>query len=480
MTDCSSSDTFSNFYTYLCNSFNNINEKATIVCAAFIGTFAKLLTMCCNLMSPKQNKPQRELDFLRQCELVGEKRIILLRHTETTWNNFVTGVKSLYRFNIPRWVSIWSHLYREFVYLPSNYSMFFDTVLTEQGVELVEQLHNFLFSNQPEQILTERRALDAVNILRGPHWHDYSKVNNNDRDGSDGVNDQEKEKQTGLKMRKDVNNGRIDQESHTTETMHVNPCGESLRSFEKTTQPAMLITSHLRRTILTLALSLKTRLLLHHQIKSNETQNNQQGDKNNQGKIKETRSILHEEIVINSLCKEMSINVDSVSLTPVGQVPLLSTPDCNNALINWSNHNIFQKDNNSNPISPEDSILLGERFIHNSCSLTHYESRGASTDISILDNFTKWIFSQKNDNFIVCGHSSWFRNFYRNFIAIPTPNSNVSKIQLERMKLVKDKRMNNSAVVSVVLKLSRAPNGDDIYWIDPDDIIPVWGTGHKT
>lgn len=476
--------------------------------------------------SKRQKATEFDITTIRSHPIITSKRLILIRHSESVWNDTLVGIKGFYRFEVKRWRRIWGYLFRESVYLPTTKSLFFDTTLTPHGLNLCLSFHDWLSTTQPERDLEGNdEALQAVALLRGPHW-------------SLGANGDSPE------LDSNQPNPSADDGKNNSNSFTPHPH----------TVPATMITSHLRRTILTLFLILQTRLAKHHEFSRsskptnedlvlreslssgvgtsastitndtedlstlrNRTQDQQQSPVSPQSTTSQTQqspensthlpSRSHiEQIYINSNCKEMSANIDCISLTKLGELPCFSAADSNEAESYFHssqfkvNSTVEQKDDELDKAAVQPTL---EQILSLSCDMTDYTSLGASTKVALLARFGAHIFDHHNDNFIVCGHSSWFRNFYGYFIPTLTntsestaaqPNSpqpspstpnqedlaNSISVNLGHgpnhiARVIQDKRMPNASCYSIVMNQSVDPATQKAYfWIDPDRIVPVW------
>jgi len=137
--------------------------------------------------------------------------------------------------------------------------------------------------------------------------------------------------------------------------------------------------------------------------------------------------------------QEISRNVDTLSLTPAYTMPLVPSTE-------------VRKDN------------IGELISHFyrtrvDCSDNTGNKTLANKAIDRHSEFTKWMFAQKAECFIVSGHSIYFREFFKSYL--PSSSDHIAK----------SNKMVNAGCVAFDFY-----NDNNVHQIDPDSIKVVHGS----
>ena len=180
-------------------------------------------------------------------------------------------------------------------------------------------------------------------------------------------------------------------------------------------QDSLIVSSNLRRALATVAIGLWRRL-----------------DK--------TR----EKILIHSACQEISRNVDCVASAAPGTTPHMEGPDSGEAPKLMAHGPTYAADKIFDPAYNSGQKPLNERGIER------------------LQYFAEWVFTRPEHTVIVGGHSLWFRNFFKAFLAA---NDNHPG---------KSCKMVNGGVVAFTLNIGKTDNGH-VHWIEPNSIVTVHG-----
>jgi len=155
-----------------------------------------------------------------------------------------------------------------------------------------------------------------------------------------------------------------------------------------------------------------------------------------------------ERIVINSMCQEISRNVDCMASAEPGTIPHMEGPDCGDAA-----RRMAHPKRDGGAYAPEaifnPSMNGGQKPLN---------ERG----VERLQAFADWAFTRPECTIIVGGHSLWFRNFFKAFLA--RSDEHVGKSQ----------KMVNGGVVAFTLNVGPSPVGPG-YWIEPGSITTVHG-----
>jgi len=117
------------------------------------------------------------------------------------------------------------------------------------------------------------------------------------------------------------------------------------------------------------------------------------------------KTSLKDKIQLMTCLQEISRNVDTLALTPprtLPQVPATeaSLKNVGDLLAHFYRSRLDKKQNFGNKTMKQKAVVRQQHFIN-------------------------WIFEQRTDCVIVCGHSLWFREFFKSFL--PKPNTHVAK-----------------------------------------------------
>jgi len=313
--------------------------------------------------------------------VVETKTIYFVRHGESTWNDtFNKGDRPRHIFLLQFLPNLIRAVVYEWYLLVSGQeseSWFYDSPLSSKGIGQAKALREFMDGVVTGGMSTDAER-DAVKVLLGG--------------GGGGTNG------------------------------------------ATTTNKSRLVSSNLRRAILTMAVGFQDRL---------------------------DKQIPDDEICIMTDLQEISTNPDALCITPPGADVVSSFADREIA-----------NDKTSSSSPPPINL---ERIYNQQISTKHYHRGNKEFEgngLQRLQNFSSAIFSSQHgfedvDTVICAGHSLWFRSFFRTYL--PYGEDHVAK----RKKIV------NGGVVGftlskVVVKESGGDGGVDRFFIDPASIKVVY------
>lgn len=150
-----------------------------------------------------------------------------------------------------------------------------------------------------------------------------------------------------------------------------------------------------------------------------------------------------DKILLMTSLQEISRNVDTLAIAPAQTVPAVPAAEAE-----WKGMGDLIGHFYRESLDP--SLHTGNKRMNQKAMQRH-------------DEFVTWAFSQKEyETIIVCGHSLWFREFFRSYLPAETSHE------------AKDKKMANCGVVAFDLHCASARTGAEVVQIRPGSVKTIY------
>lgn len=150
-----------------------------------------------------------------------------------------------------------------------------------------------------------------------------------------------------------------------------------------------------------------------------------------------------DKIVMMTSLQEISRNVDALALTPPHELPKAPRAEANMKNIGDVVSHFYKARIDRTKNTGNKTMAL--------------------TSVHRQDQFVKWAFEQKSECIIVCGHSLWFKQFFKSFLPRDTKHQ------------AKDAKLVNCGCVAFDLHCSVPGDRAAIYRINPSSLKEIYG-----